>query len=149
MCPRTPVAAANPRDQQKKPARLETHKVSNRVGLLCNGLPDTAGLPFIKSSDLGPICDIALGPTFLRYYRTSCQREASRIWNQFLTHDTMPVCESVCSSCGLAGPWLANLGMFEIGGSHWREARSTLRQSPPLGSAIFPGIGLFQPLNAL
>jgi hypothetical protein len=33
--------------ETKKPMRLNTHGVLNRIGLLFNGFPGTAGLPFI------------------------------------------------------------------------------------------------------
>ena len=33
--------------KQKKPTRLNTQQVLNHVGLLVNGPPDTAGMPFI------------------------------------------------------------------------------------------------------
>ena len=41
------IGAFPHRPKQKKPTRLNTRKVLNRVGLLVNGPPGAAGLPFI------------------------------------------------------------------------------------------------------
>ena len=46
----------------------------NYIGLLVNGPPGTAGLPFVQSSDSGPICNIALGPARRRHYGAPCEK---------------------------------------------------------------------------